>query len=97
MIKEAENKYTENSRKKNKGTKKTAGKKVGYKKSSNTQKNDSRYLNCVSLGNTEYKKYYSTHNERYAREAIRHYQDALKIKFDKQVSDRLEKLKIAIR
>lgn len=97
LIKEAENKYTENSRKKNKGTKKTAGKKVGYKKSSNTQKNDSRYLDYVSLGNTEYKKYYSTHNERYAREAIRHYQDALKIKFDKQVSDRLEKLKIAIR
>lgn len=97
LIKEAEKKYTENSKKKNKGTKKTAGKKVGYKNSSNTQKNDSRYLKYVSLGNTEYKKYYSTHNERYAREAIRHYQDALKLKFDKQVSDRLEKLKIVIR
>ena len=97
LIKEAEKKYTENSKKKNKGTKKTAGKKVGYKNSSNTQKTDSRYLNYVSLGNSEYKKYYSTHNERYAREAIRHYQDALKLKFDKQVSDRLEKLKIAIR
>lgn len=96
LIKEAENKYTENSKKKNKGTKKEK-KKVKNNNSSNTQNNNSSFLNYVSLGNTEYKKYYSTHNERYAREAIRHYQDALKIKFDKQVSDRLEKLKKAIR
>lgn len=97
LIKEAEKKYTENSKKKNKGTKKTEKKKVGNNNASNTQKNNSRFLNYVSLGNTEYKKYYSTHDVSYARKAIRHYQDALKLKFDKQVSGRLEKLKNEIR
>lgn len=97
LIKEAEKKYTENSKKKNKGTKKTEKKKVGNNNASNTQKNNSRFLNYVSLGNTEYKKYYSTHDVSYARKAIRHYQDALKLKYDQQVSGRLEKLKNEIR